>query len=137
MARRRATKHSSRISTARFATHRPQMPDCFERQFHPAPAATTATRATTPRPWLGATIRSLAHFGEVSALALASLERALILEVPATSPLANARLQKKRRLLPANGTKVPAAATLLRNDPPLLPGQALHRTFSRPQKNSP
>lgn len=101
MARRRATKHSSRISTARFATHRPQMPECFERQFHPAPAATTATRATTPRPWLGATIRSLAHFGEVSALTLASLERALTLEVPATSPLAKVRLQKKRRILPA------------------------------------
>lgn len=100
------------------------MPECFERQFHPAPTATTATRATAPRPWLGATIRSLAHFGEVSALTPASLERALTLEVPATSPLAKVRLQKKRRIL-------------LRNDPPLLPGQALHLTFSRQPKNSP
>jgi hypothetical protein len=90
----------------------------------------------------------LADFGEVSTLGLASLESALILNVPAISPLAKARLQKGDAILTVNGTKVPDAATLLRNDPtllrndppllrndpPLLPGQALHFTFSPQQR---
>ena len=76
----------------------------------------------------------LADFGEVSTLGLANLESALILDVPAISPLAKARLQKGDVILTVNGTKVPDVATLLRNDPTLLPGQALHLTFSPQQR---
>lgn len=99
-----------------------------------APASPTAARDTTPRAWLGATVRTLADFGEVSALGLASVEGVLILEVSANSPLAKARLQKGDVILTVNGTKIPDAATLLRNDPTLLHGQALRLTFSRQQK---
>jgi hypothetical protein len=99
-----------------------------------APASSATARDTTPRAWLGATVRTLADFGEVSALGLASVEGALILDVSSTSPLAKARLQKGDVILTVNGTKVTDATNLIRNDPTLLHGQALHLTFSRQQK---
>jgi S1-C subfamily serine protease len=58
----------------------------------------------------------------------------LLADFGEVSTLAKARLQKGDVILTANGTKVPDVATLLRNDPTLLPGQALHFTFSAQQR---
>jgi hypothetical protein len=99
-------------------------------------AAASATRDTTPRAWLGASVRSIADAGEMSAFGLPGVTGVLVLEIPAGSALARAGLQRNDVILSVNGTKAADVSTLLQEAPALAPFQALSLGISRQQKES-
>ncbi len=98
--------------------------------------AASATRDTTPRAWLGASVRNIADAGEMSVFGLPGVTGVLVLEIPAGSALARAGLQKNDVILSVNGTKAADVATLLEAAPALAPFQALSLGISRQQKES-
>ena len=103
----------------------------------PTPKVVTAAsiaRDTTPRAWLGASIRNIADVGEMSAFGLPGVTGVLVLEVPAISPLATAGLQKNDVILSVNGDKTADAATLLRQHPSLIAKQIVKIGISRNQQ---
>ena len=86
--------------------------------------------------WLGARVRNIADAGEMSAFGLPGVTGVLVLEVPADSALANARLLKNEVILSVNGAKTADVAALLRQAPALTAGQKLAVGVSRNQKES-
>ena len=99
-------------------------------------AAAPAARDTTPRPWLGATVRNIADEGEMSAFGLSGVTGVLVLEIPVESALAKAGLRKHDVILSVNGTKAADVATLLQQAPALAPFQTLSIGIFRNQKES-
>jgi hypothetical protein len=102
----------------------------------PAQKVITAAgaRDSTPRSWLGATVRNVADIGEMSALGLPGVTGVLVLEVPAGSALAKGGLQKGDIILSLNGTKTADASTLLQQAPALADFQSVALGISRQQK---
>ena len=101
----------------------------------PAAAAPVA-RDTTPRAWLGASVRNIADEGEMSAFGLPGVTGVLVLEVPAGSALAKAGLQKNDVILSVNGTRTADVAALLQQAPALTAGQTVPVAIWRNQKES-
>jgi S1-C subfamily serine protease len=97
-------------------------------------AAAPAARNTTPRAWLGATVRNIADEGEMSAFGLPGVTGVLMLEVPADSAPAKAGLQKNDVILSVNAGKTTDVARLLQLAPSLAAGQTLSIGVSRDQK---
>ncbi|MEO8426000.1 MAG: PDZ domain-containing protein [Verrucomicrobiota bacterium] len=103
----------------------------------PNPTATApVTRDSTPRTWLGASIRNIADAGEMSAFGLPGLAGVLILEIPAGSALAKTGLQKGEVILSVNGATTADVTRLILQVPALAPGQNLRLGISRNQKES-
>ena len=98
------------------------------------PVAASGARDTTPRSWLGASVRNIADMGEMSALGLPGVTGVLVLEVPAGSALAKGGLQKSDVILSVNGTKTADVATLLQQAPALADFQTISLGISRQQK---
>ena len=96
------------------------------------PAAPVARRDTTRRGWLKAAIRNVADEDEMSALGLPAVGGALVLAVPAESPLAAAGLLEKDVILSVNDTPVSDAKTLRETYPE--PRTGLTLLVSRQQK---
>lgn len=96
------------------------------------PPATPAARDLTPRPWLGASVRSIADQGEMSAYGLPGVAGVLVLDVPPDSALAKAGLQKGDVILSVNGVRIADAAALLRQVP--TAGKAFTAGISRSQR---
>lgn len=96
--------------------------------------AVTGTRDTTPRVWLGATVRNIADAGEMSALGLPGITGVLVLEVPNNSLLAKCGLRKGDVILAINGAKVTHAGVLLEQVPALADFQSIALLISRQQK---
>jgi S1-C subfamily serine protease len=92
-------------------------------------------RDTTPRAWLGASVRNIADEGEMSAFGLPEVTGVLVLEAPTGSMLAKAGLQKNDVILSINGDKTCDAGTLLRQVPSLVVGK-VSLGISRNQKES-
>jgi hypothetical protein len=101
----------------------------------PAPAA-TGVRDTTPRAWLGASVRNIGDQGEMSAFGLPGVTGVLVLELPAGSALARGGLQKNDVILSVNGIKTADMATLMQEAPALAAFQTLSLGISRQQKES-
>jgi membrane-associated protease RseP (regulator of RpoE activity) len=99
-----------------------------------AESTTPRSRATTPRQWLGASVRNIADEGEMSAFGLPGVMGVLVLDVPANSALAKSGLQKSDVILSLNGAKTADVATLLQQTPVLNAGQSLTLHISRHQK---
>ena len=97
-------------------------------------AAAPVARDTTPRAWLGASVRNIADEGEMSAFGLPGVTGVLVLEVPVDSALAKAGLQKNDVILSVNGDKSGDVARLLQLTPSLAAGQTLSVGVSRNQK---
>jgi serine protease Do len=97
-------------------------------------AAAPVARDTTPRAWLGASVRNIADEGEMSAFGLPGVTGVLVLEVPADSVLAKAGLQKNDVILSVNGDKTADVATLLKQVSALTAGQTVKVSASRNQK---
>jgi membrane-associated protease RseP (regulator of RpoE activity) len=97
-------------------------------------AAAPAARNTTPRAWLGASVRNIADEGEMSAFGLPGVTGVLVLEVPADSALAKAGLQKNDVILSVNGAKTADVASLLQPAYSLAAGQNFSVGISRYQK---
>jgi membrane-associated protease RseP (regulator of RpoE activity) len=97
-------------------------------------AAAPATRDTTPRAWLGASVRNIVDEGEMSAFGLPGVTGVLVLDVPSDSPPAKAGLKKNDVILLVNGDKTADAATLLRQVQALPVGQSVKIGISRNQK---
>jgi hypothetical protein len=97
-------------------------------------AAAPAARDTTPRAWLGASIRNIADEGEMSAFGLPGRTGVLVLEVPADSSPMKAGLQKDDVILSVNGATTADVATLLQQASAVTAGQALSIGISRNQK---
>jgi hypothetical protein len=98
------------------------------------PVKASASRDTTPRGWLGATIRDVADAGEMSALGLPGVTGVLVLEVPEDSMLARCGLRKGDVILSVDGTAIADAATLLQQAPALAHFQTLTLGILRQQK---
>jgi len=98
-------------------------------------AAPTA-RDTAVRVWLGASVRSVADAGEMSAFGLPGITGVLALEIPAGSALARAGLKQHDVILSVNGVKTADAAALLRLASLLTGGQSLQIGISRQQRES-
>ena len=99
-------------------------------------AATSTTRDTSPRSWLGARVRNIADQGEMSAFGLPGVTGVLVLEIPAGSALARGGLQKNDVILSVNGTKTADVATLLQEALARAPSQTVSLGISRQQKES-
>jgi S1-C subfamily serine protease len=99
-------------------------------------AAAPLARDTTPRTWLGASIRNIADMGEMSAFGLPGVTGVLVLEVPPNTALAKAGLQKNDVILSINGDKIADVATLLRQVSALTAGQTAKVGISRTQRES-
>jgi len=97
-------------------------------------AAAPATRDTTPRAWLGASVRNIADEGEMSAFGLPGVTGVLVLEVPAGSAPMKAGLQKNDVILSVNGAKTADVGTLLQQAPAPAAGQPLAIGISRNQR---
>jgi hypothetical protein len=101
------------------------------------PVATApAARDTTPRRWLGASVRNIADEGEMSAFGLPGVTGVLVLEVPGGSALAKSGLRKNDVILSINGAKTADVAALLQQAPALTSGQTLAAGISRHQKET-
>ena len=98
------------------------------------PVSASGARDTTPRAWLGASVRNVADVGEMSALGLPGVTGVLVLEVPRGSALSKSGLQKGDVILSVNETKVDTVATLLQQAPALVHFQTLSLGVSRQQK---
>jgi hypothetical protein len=97
-------------------------------------AAAPATRDTTSRAWLGASVRNIADEGEMSAFGLPGVTGVLVLEVPAGSAPMKAGLQKNDVILSVNGAKTADVGTLLQQAPAPAAGQPLAIGISRNQR---
>jgi hypothetical protein len=97
-------------------------------------ATAPARRDTTPRAWLGATVRNIADEGEMSAFGLPGVTGVLVLEVPVESSLTKVGLQKNDVILSVNGTRTTDATTLLREMSKLASGHTSALGISRNQK---
>jgi hypothetical protein len=89
-----------------FGVQKPELKAIAHTPEFPLPrivAAAPAARNTTPRTWLGASVRNIADEGEMSAFGLPGVTGVLVLEVPADSALAKAGLQKNDVILSVNG----------------------------------
>jgi hypothetical protein len=120
-----------------FGVRKPELKDIARTPELPGPriiATAPVARDTTPRTWLGASVRNIADEGEMSAFGLPGVSGVLVLEVPADSPLVNAGLQKNDVILSVSGDKTADAATLLRQAPSLTSGQSVKIGVSRNQK---
>jgi len=120
-----------------FGVQKPELKAITRTPVLPTPKVVTAAsiaRDTTPRAWLGASIRNIADVGEMSAFGLPGVTGVLVLEVPAISPLATAGLQKNDVILSVNGDKTADAATLLRQHPSLIAKQIVKIGISRNQQ---
>lgn len=98
------------------------------------PTQTTATRDSSPRQWLRATVRNVADEGEMSALGLSGVTGVLVLEVPASSVLARNGLHQGDVILSINGTAVNDVDVLLQAAPALVHFQTLALGIFRQQK---
>jgi hypothetical protein len=96
----------------------------------------TAARDSTPRSWLGATVRNIADEGEMSAFGLTGVTGVLVLEIRAGTALAKAGLRQHDVILSVNGTWITDVATLLQPAPNLAPLPTLSLGISRQQKES-
>ncbi len=96
--------------------------------------AATGARNTSPRLWLGATVRNIAGAGEMSALGLPGVVGALVLKVPDNSILAKSGLQKGDVILAIDGTQVTDVGVLLEQVPALADFQSMTLLISRQQK---
>jgi hypothetical protein len=97
-------------------------------------AAMPVARDTTPRAWLGTSVRNITDEGEMSAFGLPGVTGVLVLEIPDDSPLAKAGLQKNDVILSVNGDKTADAAALLRQTEAQPVGQSIKIDISRNQK---
>jgi membrane-associated protease RseP (regulator of RpoE activity) len=120
----------------RFGVQRPALKAIARSPVLPGqkPVAASGVRDTTPRTWLGASVRNVADMGEMSALGLPGVTGVLVLEVPAGSALAKCGLQKSDVILSVNGTKTADVATLLQQAPALAHFQSIALGISRQQK---
>jgi hypothetical protein len=98
------------------------------------PATTSFARAAAPATWFGASVRNIAHEGEMSAYGLPGVTGVLVLEVPAESALAKAGLRKNDVILSVNGGTTADTAALLRQVSALSAGSSLKLAVSRDQK---
>jgi S1-C subfamily serine protease len=98
------------------------------------PVTVSASRDTTPRLWLGATVRSVADTGEMSALGLPGATGVLVLEVREGSMLARCGLHKGDVIQNVDGTVIADVATLLQQVPALAHFQTLTLGILRQQK---
>jgi S1-C subfamily serine protease len=103
---------------------------------HKPAAAAAVARDTTPRRWLGASVRNIANEGEMSAFGLPGVTGVLVLEIPGDSALANSGLEKNDVILSVNGVKTTNVATLLQQAPVLTAGKSLAIGISRHQKET-
>jgi len=120
-----------------FGVQKPELKAIAHTPELPQPRITAAAPAaynTTPRAWLGASVRNIADEGEMSALGLPGVTGVLVLEVPADSALAKAGLQKNDVILSVNGVKTADVASLLQPAYSLAAGQNLSVGISRDQK---
>jgi hypothetical protein len=99
-----------------------------------AAGAAPAARDTTPRVWLGASVRNIADAGEMSAFGLPGVTGVLVLEVPADTAPMKAGLQKNDVILSVDSGQTTDVGTLLRQTPALAAGQTLKVNVSRSQK---
>jgi hypothetical protein len=97
-------------------------------------ATASAGRDTTPRRWLGASVRNITDEGEMSAFGLPSVTGVLVLEIPGQSALAQSGLRRGDVILSINSAKTVDVAALLRQVPALNAGQPLAVGISRHQK---
>ena len=98
-------------------------------------SAVPAARDPSPRAWLGAIIRNIANEGEMSAFGLPGVPGVLVLEVSATSALANAGLQKNDVILSVGEDKTEDVTTLLRQVPVAADGRAFQAGIRRHPMN--
>ncbi len=120
-----------------FGVQKPELRAIARTPFLPSATATSAApaaRDTTPRAWLGVSVRNIADEGEMSAFGLSGVTGVLVLENPVDSSLAKSGLQKNDVILSVNGDKTTDAATLLRQAPSLTAGQSVKLGVSRNQK---
>jgi hypothetical protein len=120
-----------------FGVQKPELKAIARTPVLPAPrvvAIALASRDTTPRVWLGASVHNIADEGEMSAFGLPGVTGVLVLEVPADSALAKAGLQKNDVILSVNGAKTADVASLLQPAHSLAAGQNLSVGISRDQK---
>jgi membrane-associated protease RseP (regulator of RpoE activity) len=120
-----------------FGVQKPELKAIARTPVLPMPNVNSAApraRDTTPCVWLGASVRNIADEGEMSAFGLPGVTGVLVLEIPANSPLANAKLQKNDVILSVNGDKPTDTATLLRQHPWLTAGQSVKIGISRNQQ---
>ena len=120
-----------------FGVQKPELKAIARTPMLPVPqvvATAPVARDTTPRAWLGASVRNIADEGEMSAFGLPGVTGVLVLEVPADSPLAKAGLQKNDVILSVNGDKTADAVTLLLQAPSFAAGQTAKLGISRIQK---
>jgi hypothetical protein len=120
-----------------FGVQKPELKAIARTPVLPVPkvvAVAPISRDTTPRAWLGASVRNIADDGEMSAFGLPGVTGVLVLEVPADSVLAKAGLQKNDVILSVNGDKTADVVTLLRQALSLTAGQTTKLGISRLQK---
>jgi hypothetical protein len=115
-----------------FGVQKPELKAIARTPVLPVPmvvAVAPVARDTTPRTWLGASVRNIADQGEMSAFGLPGVTGVLVLEIPADSVLAKAGLQKNDVILSVNGERISDVAALLRNA-----GKPVKIGISRTQK---
>ena len=120
-----------------FGVQKPELKAIARTPVLPLPkgvAAAPRTRDITPRAWLGASVRSIADEGEMSAFGLPGVTGVLVLAVPTNSPLAHAGLQANDVILSVNEDKTLDVPTLLRQCPSLTLGQSVRVGISRRQR---
>jgi hypothetical protein len=120
----------------RFGVQKPELKALSRTPVLPGarPVAVSAVRDTTPRGWLGASVRNVADTGEMSALGLSGANGVLVFEVPEGSVLARCGLQKGDVILSVDGTRIGDVATLLQQAPALAHFQTLTLGILRQQK---
>ena len=120
----------------RFGVQKPELKALSRTPVLPGarPVTVSATRDTTPRGWLGATVRSVADTGEMSALGLPGATGVLVLEVPDDSMLARCGLQKGDVILSVDDARIGDVATLLQQAPALAHFQTLKLGILRQQR---
>ena len=97
-----------------FGVQKPELKAIARTPLLPLPkvvAAAPAARDTTPRIWLGVSVRNIADEGEMSAFGLPGVTGVLVLEIPADSSSAKAGLQKNDVILSVNGDKTADVTT--------------------------
>ena len=100
----------------------------------PESAAAAVSRDSTPRAWLGASVRDIAGQDEMSAFGLPGVRGVLLLDVPGGSAPAKSGLQKNDVILSVNGADTADVAHLLRQTQALAAGRTLALGVSRGQK---
>jgi len=98
------------------------------------PVAAPGPRDSTPRSWLGASVRNVADAGEMSALGLPGINGVLVIKIPIGSVLEKCGLRKGDVILSVNGTKTTDVSTQVQQVPAVANFQSIVLMITREQK---